>query len=71
MTFQITPGYYLYKDKISVEARSDGVQLGKLELPEGKLKFDEFFGESEVYFDDVFAPLAIARATPEAISNSK
>ncbi|HSG58007.1 MAG TPA: protein-disulfide reductase DsbD [Woeseiaceae bacterium] len=67
VTWQIAPGYYLYKDKISVRALSDQVQLGTLELPEGKLKYDEFFGESEVYFDDVFAPLTIARATPEAM----
>ena len=44
------------------------VQLGKLDLPEGKLKYDEFFGESEVYLEDVFAPLPIARATPEAMT---
>jgi thiol:disulfide interchange protein DsbD len=67
VTFQITPGYYLYKDKISVKAVSENVQLGKLELPEGKIKFDEFFGESEVYFEDVFATLPLARATPEAM----
>jgi thiol:disulfide interchange protein DsbD len=67
VTFQITPGYYLYKDKISVSAISGNVQLGRLELPTGKMKFDEFFGESEVYFDDVFAMLPIARATPEAM----
>ena len=67
VTFRITPGYYLYKDKISVKAISDNVQLGKLDLPEGKLKYDEFFGESEVYFDDVFANLPLARATPEAM----
>ena len=68
VTFQITPGYYLYKEKISVAAVSDNVQLGKLDLPKGKLKYDEFFGESEVYFDDVFAPLPLARATPEAMT---
>ena len=67
VTFQITPGYYLYKDKISVSAVSENVQLGKLELPTGKVKFDEFFGESEVYFEDVFAILPLARATPEAM----
>jgi len=67
VTFQITPGYYLYKDKISVSAVSENVQLGNLELPTGKMKFDEFFGESEVYFDDVFAVLPLARATPEAM----
>jgi thiol:disulfide interchange protein DsbD len=67
VTFQVTPGYYLYKHKISVAARSENVQLGKLDLPKGKSKFDEFFGESEVYFDDVFATLPLARATPEAM----
>lgn len=68
VSFQITPGYYLYKHKISVNALTDKVQLGRLELPQGKIKHDEFFGESEVYLDDVFAPLALARATPEATS---
>lgn len=67
VSWQIAPGYYLYKDKISVRAVSDAVQLGGLELPTGKLKYDEFFGESEVYVEDVFAPLTIARATPEAL----
>jgi thiol:disulfide interchange protein DsbD len=67
VTFQVTPGYYLYKDKISVATLAENVQLGKLNLPKGKLKFDEFFGESEVYFDDVFATLALARATPDAM----
>ena len=67
VTFEVLDGYYLYKDKISVNALSDNVQLGKLDLPEGKIKFDEFFGESEVYFDDVFATLPLARATPESM----
>jgi thiol:disulfide interchange protein DsbD len=67
VTWQVAPGYYLYKDKISVSTSSDKVQLGTLELPAGELKYDEFFGESEVYVDDVFAALTIARATPAAM----
>jgi thiol:disulfide interchange protein DsbD len=67
VSFQVLPGYYLYKDKISVNALSDNVQLGRLDLPTGKIKVDEFFGESEVYFDDVFASLPLARATPDAM----
>ncbi len=67
VSFQVLDGYYLYKDKISVNALSENVQLGKLDLPEGKIKFDEFFGESEVYFEDVFATLPLARATPESM----
>jgi thiol:disulfide interchange protein DsbD len=61
VTFQVKPGYYIYKDKISVNAVSDDAQLGQLELPQGKMKFDEFFGESEVYFEDVFARLSFRR----------
>jgi thiol:disulfide interchange protein DsbD len=68
VTWQIAPDYYLYKDKISVRALSGGVQLGRLELPQGESKIDEFFGESEVYYDEVFAPLSFARATPEAMT---
>jgi len=66
VAFQVTPGYYLYKDKMSVETTSDRVQLGRLELPAGELKVDEWFGEMEVYHQDVFARLPLARATPEA-----
>ena len=71
VTWRVADGYYLYKDKISVRALSDEVQLGKLALPEGKLKYDEFFGESEVYFEDVFASLPIARSTPDACVSAK
>ena len=65
VSFEVLEGYYLYKDKISVNALSANVQLGNLDLPKGKVKYDEFFGESEVYLEDVFARLPLARATPE------
>lgn len=65
--FQVAPGYYLYKDKLSVRALATNAQAGKLDLPEGQIKFDEFFGESEVYPEDVVARLSVARATPEAM----
>ncbi|MEJ2128201.1 MAG: protein-disulfide reductase DsbD [Woeseiaceae bacterium] len=68
VSFRVLDGYYLYKDKISVNAVSDNVQLGRLDLPQGEMKYDEFFGESEVYFEDVFATLPLARATPDAMT---
>jgi len=40
------------------------VQLGRLDLPAGKWKTDEYFGRTEVYLEDVFAELPLARATP-------
>ena len=30
VAWQVTPGYYLYKEKISVETMSSAVQLGRL-----------------------------------------
>jgi thiol:disulfide interchange protein DsbD len=64
---RVVPGFYLYKDKISVRALGDRAKTGRLELPKGKMKVDEYFGEMEVYLQDVLAPLPIARATPDAM----
>ncbi len=65
--FRVIPGFYLYKDKISVRSMSEGAMAGQLDLPQGTLKVDEFFGESEVYYDEVVGRLTIARATPAAM----
>jgi len=67
LSFRVAPGYYLYRDKIGVATRSDRVQLGKLALPPGEMKSDEYFGDVAVYHEDVFASLPVARATPEAM----
>jgi thiol:disulfide interchange protein DsbD len=65
--FRIIPGFYLYKDKISVRVIGDNARAGNLELPQGKIHSDEFFGEQQVYYDEVFGRLSIARATPDAM----
>ena len=65
--FRVIPGFYLYKDKISVRSMSEGAMAGGLDLPAGKVKVDEFFGESEVYYDEVVGRLTVARATPAAM----
>ncbi len=41
LTFDVTPGYYLYGDKFKFEAH--GATLGAAVLPQGKVKFDETF----------------------------
>jgi len=64
---RIEPGFYVYKHRISAKSLSPTAQAGQLDLPKGKSKFDEFFGESEVYYGEVIGRLAIARATPEAM----
>jgi len=64
---RIIPGFYVYKHKITAKSLSPNAQAGQLDLPKGKSKYDEFFGESQVYYDEVVGRLAIARATPEAM----
>jgi thiol:disulfide interchange protein DsbD len=64
---RVAPGFYLYKDKISVRSLSDDAKTGRPELPQGEIKDDEYFGEMEVYHDSIIAPIAIARATPDAM----
>ena len=62
---RIEPGFYIYKDKLSTRALNDDAQAGRWDLPQGKMKTDEFFGEVEVYLESFIAPLTIARATPD------
>lgn len=49
LSFDISDGYYLYRDKISSVSQSPAVQIGKLELPEGVSKHDENFGDVVIY----------------------
>jgi len=65
--FRIIPGYYLYKDKLSVRILTEGFRTGALELPKGKLHNDEFFGEQEVYYDEVVGKLSLARSVAGAV----
>ena len=67
VSFQIAPGYYLYKDKISASSKLDTVRLGRIALPTGKVHSDEYFGDSEVFYDEVFGNVSLARATSDAM----
>ena len=67
VAIRVKDGYYLYKEKIAAEAESDVAKAGMLRLPNGESKTDQYFGRMEVYYEDVFGELPIARATPEAM----
>ncbi|MCH8250762.1 MAG: thiol:disulfide interchange protein, partial [Proteobacteria bacterium] len=64
---RLLPDYYLYKSKITVRSLNDKAKAGQLDLPKGKIKTDEWLGEQEVYFNEVFGRVTIARATPAAM----
>lgn len=45
----IADGYYLYRDRISVASQQESLRLGTIQLPAGKEKYDEFFGDVEIF----------------------
>lgn len=49
INYQIAPGYYLYRDKFRFTLAPAEAKAGAPQLPAGKLKRDEFFGEVETY----------------------
>lgn len=53
--WQIAKDYYLYKGRIKLKTDQAGLKLGAIELPAGKPKHDEFFGDVEIYHDRVDA----------------
>ncbi|MCW9088315.1 MAG: protein-disulfide reductase DsbD [Gammaproteobacteria bacterium] len=60
-TWNIAEGYYLYRGKLLFESATDGITLGEPELPAGKIKNDEFFGEVETYRGSVTATIPLQR----------
>lgn len=58
--WNIVPGYYLYKKKMSYVSRSPGVELGEVTLPKGEAHTDEFFGTQEIYRNNVVVRIPFA-----------
>ena len=63
--WNIPKGYYLYRSKIRFSTDTPGISLGEPQLPAGKIKQDEFFGEIEIYQHPVTAQVPIVRENPE------
>jgi thiol:disulfide interchange protein DsbD len=64
--WDIAPGYYLYKHSFAVSHPDDRVQLGKLEIPAGKLVNDLEYGETEVFYDSVVIRVPLSRGARAA-----
>ena len=58
LQWRIADGYYLYRHRMDAQSVGDGFKASPLQLPAGKRKVDEFFGEVETYRHDVTAVLA-------------
>ena len=58
--FDIAPGYYLYRERfIFAPAPGQGFRLDPPQIPPGKVKQDEYFGEVEVFYREVEVALAL------------
>jgi thioredoxin:protein disulfide reductase len=64
--FDIAPGYYLYAEKFSVEALPGTVRLSDVQVPKGKVKFDETFQKDVEYFRDSATLTARLAQAPNA-----
>lgn len=59
---RIAKGYYLYREPLRITAQ--GAALGPLEVPLGKVKFDENFGKNvETYRDELRVGVPLAQAS--------
>lgn len=62
LTWIIADGYYLYKQQVAVTSRTPGVRVGQPVLPQGQPKHDEYFGDTEVFYQFLEGSLPVARA---------
>lgn len=58
--FDVADGYYLYRDKMRFTIEPVAAQ--PVELPRGKQKYDEFFGNVETYRGAVVVRMPLTRA---------
>ncbi len=61
VTYNIAPGYYLYREKFAFTSESANVKIGVAAIPNGKVKQDEFFGRIESLRDQVRIVIPVSR----------
>ena len=57
----VAEGYYVYRDRFKFKSDTPGVRLGTAQIPPGKIKKDQFFGEVEIHRGKVAVTLPIER----------
>ncbi|MBQ4829197.1 protein-disulfide reductase DsbD [Alteromonas sp. MMG017] len=65
LTFSIADGYYLYKKQFKLVAKQ--ASIGEPSFPKGVIIEDEYFGESEVFYNEVTLTVPITQATDDGI----
>jgi len=60
-SFNVTPGYYLYRDKIKFETADGKIKILAVNLPKGEMKQDPSFGAIEVFHQSFQAEITLER----------
>jgi thiol:disulfide interchange protein len=63
-SFDVAPGYYLYRDKLGFAVEPGKVSAAAPALPKGERKHDAFFGDVETYRGRVVVRLPLDAAQP-------
>jgi thiol:disulfide interchange protein DsbD len=64
--FSVTPGYYLYRDKISFEIQGSAAKVAQVKLPKGEIKQDPNLGTLEVFHQSFQAEITLDRPHDKA-----
>jgi len=65
-SFMITPGYYLYRDKISFKTDGTANKVAAIKLPKGEMKQDPNFGATEVFHQSFQVEITLERGATAA-----
>jgi len=60
--FNVTPTYYLYRDKITFTAKDKTVKITSVSLPKGEIKHDPNFGDTEVFHQSFQGVITLSRS---------
>ena len=68
----VEDGAYMYRDEFAFSVNDAAITLGDVELPDGEIHDDEFFGEQVVYRDNFFVriPYTVTGEAPPSITLS-
>ncbi|MGH8259376.1 MAG: protein-disulfide reductase DsbD N-terminal domain-containing protein, partial [Steroidobacteraceae bacterium] len=65
LSWEIAPGYYLYRDTLKATTSSTDAKVGPLDLPAGRIKTDDL-GTHQVFRTEVVALLPVERSSASA-----
>ncbi|HET7792197.1 MAG TPA: protein-disulfide reductase DsbD [Rhizobacter sp.] len=65
--FDIAPGYYLYHERLKAEVEPAAVKLAELQIPKGKVKYDETFQKDVEYFRDAVTLVVVLQDAPTGV----